>query len=767
VVCLDTDWGLVAKALNQNLISKGSPDNLAYVMYTSGSTGRPKGVMSLHRGICNRLHWMQQAYQLTRSDIVLQKTPFSFDVSVWEFFWPLITGARLVLAQPGGHQDTSYLVKLIAERQITTVHFVPSMLRLFLEEPGLEICNSLRRVICSGEVLPFEVQERFFGRLNATLHNLYGPTEASIDVTYSQCTLNDLRIVPIGRPIFNTQIYLLDSRLQPVPVGVTGELHIGGVSVGRGYLNRPELTAEKFIANPFSGVPGARLYRTGDLARYLPDGNIEFLGRIDRQVKIRGFRIELGEIESLLSQHSEVGEAVVLLAPDEDSGDKRLVAYITGLLERCPTSDDLKDFLKTKLPGYMLPSKFVFLDSLPLTANGKVDRQALAAIDRGRATSNETIIDPRNHLERQLANICKSILRVKTIGVKDNFFDLGGHSLLALHVISQIKKVFGKKLSLASFFQKPTVEQLAKLLGNEFPVTPSPPLLPIQTNGTKCPFFMIDGHTSYAALSRYLDPDQPLYGLLHESYSGQRARHTSVEEIAAHYLSEIRTIQPRGPYLFGGYSFGGVVAFEMAQQLKKTNEKVALLVLLAPSPLKKNRSRCLTRNIGVDSIDHRFTRHNFSRHLHNLKLLEPQERLTYVLKKIKGTIVGPGRETAEKAICKIYMSLGYRLPVSLRMPYILDVYVKARRRYNPKVYPGRLIIYNAAGDLLDPQTWEPFAAAGLEIHNVPGGHLDILKEPNVKDWGNRLRTDLQRVQSELRGSEDGDERSEVGNRRSA
>ena len=376
VICLDSDWEAIASESVDNPTSGALAENLAYVIYTSGSTGRPKGVMNTHRGILNRLLWMQDTYQLDSNDRVLQKTPFSFDVSVWEFFWPLLVGARLIVARPGGHRDSGYLV-LIAEQGITTLHFVPSMLQVFLEDKDVERCRSLNRVICSGEALPYDLQERFFARLNAELHNLYGPTEAAVDVTHWQCQREgDSRLVPIGRPVANTQLYILDPYMQPVPIGVAGELHIGGVQVARGYLNRPELTAEKFIPDPFSDHPEARLYKTGDLVRYLPDGNIEFLGRLDFQVKMRGFRIELGEIEAVLSQHPAVGE-VVVLAREDVPGDKRLVAYVVPRPAPALLVTELRDYSKEKLPDYMVPAAFIQLDALPLTPSGKVDRRSL------------------------------------------------------------------------------------------------------------------------------------------------------------------------------------------------------------------------------------------------------------------------------------------------------------------------------------------------------------------------------------------------------
>src|SRR5438093_9269087 len=310
VVCFDIAKESLDCEPDTNPAQSCTPENLAYVIYTSGSTGKPKGVPNEHAGVVNRLLWMQGAYKLDGTDRVLQKTPYSFDVSVWEFFWPLMTGACLVVARPEGHQHPDYLLNVIREQKITTMHFVPSMLRIFLESEGVEGCRSLRRVFCSGEALTFELQERFFQRLGAELHNLYGPTEAAVDVTHWHCSPNaGLSIVPIGRPIWNTQIYILDKYLQPVPVGIAGELHIGGVGVARGYLKRPEMTAEKFISDPFNEKTGARLYKTGDLARFLPDGNIEYLGRIDHQVKIRGFRIELGEIETVLCQQPALRKA--------------------------------------------------------------------------------------------------------------------------------------------------------------------------------------------------------------------------------------------------------------------------------------------------------------------------------------------------------------------------------------------------------------------------------------------------------------------------
>ena len=466
VICAETDWPRVAEASTANPPSHMTAQNASYLIYTSGSTGQPKGALNTHGAIRNRLLWMQKAYQLTPTDCVLQKTPFSFDVSVWEFFWPLMVGARLVLARPGGHLDNAYLMRLIVQEQITTLHFVPSMLRLFLEEPGIEGCDSLRQVMSSGEALSSDLQQHFFTRLpRASLHNLYGPTEAAIDVTAWECQPADhRRIVPIGRPIANTQIYVLDQKLQLLPVGVAGELHIGGESLARGYHRRTALTAEKFVADPFASHPGQRLYRTGDLARFLDDGSIEYLGRIDQQVKIRGFRIELGEVEAALACHPAVLECAVL-AREDKPGDQRLVAYLTARDESSLQIEQLREFLSATLPDYMIPSTFVQLDALPLTPNGKLDRHSLPAPDNSRPEMHAIYVVPRTTAEETIAAIWSSVLRVDRVGVYDNFFDLGGHSLLAMQLISRVRSTFqAEKLPLRSLFDAPTVEGMVHAL---------------------------------------------------------------------------------------------------------------------------------------------------------------------------------------------------------------------------------------------------------------------------------------------------------------
>jgi natural product biosynthesis luciferase-like monooxygenase protein/amino acid adenylation domain-containing protein/non-ribosomal peptide synthase protein (TIGR01720 family) len=485
IICL-TSGDL--RSSEDNLACPVQPDNLAYMIYTSGSTGKPKGVMNTHRGICNRLGWMQQTYHLTTKDRVLQKTPFSFDVSVWEFFWPLTTGACLIVASPGGHQDPTYLQALIAEESVTTLHFVPSMLQAFLAEQHLQSCSSLRQVISSGEALTASLQAHFFAHApqEVQLHNLYGPTEAAIDVTYWSCLrdrrdsalrLSDGYGVPIGRPIANIQIYLLDGNFQPVPIGVTGELYIGGVGLARGYAEQPDLTAERFIPNPFVGTmpcacpePGTRLYRTGDLARYRADGAIEYIGRIDQQVKIRGFRIELGEIETVLLKHPDVREAVVL-AWEDAPGDKRLAAYIVAEGSKQLSAGNLRQYLLDRLPDYMIPAIFMLLEELPRTPNGKLDRAALPAPDWVRIERDEAPVSARTPTEEVLSAIWASVLSVgdgsaPQVGIHDNFFALGGDSIRSIQVLSQARER-GIHFSLQQLFREQTIYGLVRVLGAE------------------------------------------------------------------------------------------------------------------------------------------------------------------------------------------------------------------------------------------------------------------------------------------------------------
>ncbi|MBN2535368.1 MAG: amino acid adenylation domain-containing protein [Spirochaetales bacterium] len=468
-ICLDREQHEIRQESIHNPSCYIEPGDMAYIIYTSGSTGKPKGVINLHKGIHNRLLWMQDEFGLKSDDLVLQKTPYSFDVSVWEFFWPLMFGAGLVIAKPGGHKDPEYLIKTIVANKITTIHFVPSMLKAFIESPEVSTCNGiLRRVIASGEALGYNVTENFFGKLDAELANLYGPTEAAVDVTCWRCHKDNRRkAIPIGKPIANTRIYILDKTGKPVPVGVPGELHIGGVSLARGYVNNDALTALSFIPDPVGQNRSDRVYKTGDKARYLPDGNIEFLGRIDNQVKIRGFRIEPGEIEYHIQNFPGIKECVVIDYV-KSGNNVMLVAYIVQKKQGIPGQgtiiiEDVKSYLNKKLPEYMIPSFFIFIDEIPLSKHGKLDRSKLPAPEYDRTQSKTTYKAPERKNEIILAEIFKEILKLDKVGVHDNFFDLGGDSILSIQVISRAKEA-GLHFDLKQLFEAKTIYELVNLL---------------------------------------------------------------------------------------------------------------------------------------------------------------------------------------------------------------------------------------------------------------------------------------------------------------
>jgi amino acid adenylation domain-containing protein len=462
VLYLEQEWQQIEKESTGEPVSGVTVENLAYVIYTSGSTGRPKGVMVSHRSIVNHLLWRQDAFPLGAHDRFLHKASISFDIAVWEIFGTLLAGAQLVLARPGGQADAAYLVQLMKAQQVTVAHFAPAMLHALLSEPGLEHCRHLQQVFCGGELLPAELAALFHRKSGAQLHHQYGPTETTVDVTVWTCARAEQpRVMPIGRPIANTQIYLLDDWLQPVPVGVTGELYIGGASLARGYLNDPEGTAARFIPHPYSTEPGQRLYRTGDLARYLPTGEIEFLGRIDQQVKVRGFRIELGEIEAVLKQHADVSECVVVARADDSAVDKRLVAYVVAAAETSLNASLLRAHLKEQLPEYMLPAAFVFLAALPMTPHSKIDRRALPDPDLTRPELTQDFVAPRTTNEELLAGLWADLLRIERVGVHDNFFELGGHSLLATRLMARIQETFRVEVPLRSLFEAPNIASLA------------------------------------------------------------------------------------------------------------------------------------------------------------------------------------------------------------------------------------------------------------------------------------------------------------------
>ena len=466
-VRLDTDWRAIAEESDKNPQGGATADSPAYVIYTSGSTGVPKGVVGLHRGAINRFKWMWETYPFETGEACCQKTSLNFLDSLWEFFGPTLRGVRLVIIPDEHVKDPHLLVETLAENCITRVVVVPSLLRVILDSRA-DLQGALSRLkywVTSGEALPAELLERFRQQMpGSLLLNLYGMSEASADSTYYDSSNGEsVASVPIGRPIFNTQVYLLNAYLKPVPVGVPGDLYIGGVGLARGYLRRPDLTAERFIPNPFGDQPGARIYRTGDLARFLPDGQIEVIGRADHQVKIRGFRVELGEVEAALSEHESVKQCVVV-AREEVPGDRRLVAYIVAQDPSVYDNGELRDYLKGALPAYMLPAAFVQLEALPLTPSGKIDRLALPAPGQAGREWEASFVAPRSPVEEVLAEIWAEILRVDRVGAHDDFFELGGHSLLATQVVSRVYETFQTRLALRKVFEEPTVAGLAAVL---------------------------------------------------------------------------------------------------------------------------------------------------------------------------------------------------------------------------------------------------------------------------------------------------------------
>jgi enterobactin synthetase component F len=567
-------------------LASPEPDDAAYVIYTSGSTGMPKGVVVTHDAIVNRLKWMQAHYGIGPGDRILQKTPATFDVSVWEFFLPFLSGATLVVAPHEAHKDPERLAAVIRRHGVNVAHFVPSMLSAFLSEPssaGLD----LRLVFCSGEELPAATRDRFHTRFRAELHNLYGPTEAAVDVTYWPAGRDDRSVpVPIGFPVWNTAMYVLDGGLRPVPVGVAGDLYLAGRQLAREYLGRPDLTAERFIPDPFN--PRARMYRTGDIAQRRPDGALVYLGRSDHQIKIRGLRIELGEIEAVLAAVPGVAQ-VAVLAREDRPGDQRLVAYVVPAgLEVAA----LRAQAAALLPDYMVPSAFVTLDALPVTANGKLDRKALPAPDFSPAEGRA----PETATERRLAALYADVLGLDhTFGADDDFFDLGGHSLLAAELMLRLRTEWRRNIGLGALFEHSTVVRLAAFLDrrdDEFAPAVGEGLgspIPLRLGTQDVPaLFAVHpaGGLSwcYSRLARALPPGRAVHGLQAAGIDPDAKLPATLDTMADAYIAQIQAVQPHGPYHLVGWSVGGIIAQAMAARLEARGEPVGVLAMLDSYP---------------------------------------------------------------------------------------------------------------------------------------------------------------------------------------
>ena len=733
-ICIDRLGDKLISQSEENLPSVSGADNLAYVMYTSGSTGKPKGVTVTHRNVVRLVKNTNYA-SFSRDEVFLQASTISFDASTFEIWGSLLNGARLVML-PAGAPSLKELGEAIKRHQVTTLWLTAGLFHLMVEN-HLDDLRGLRQLLAGGDVLSVPHVKRVFEELpNCRLINGYGPTE---NTTFTCCyPLNDLSkvngSVPIGFPISNTSVYVLDRQSNPVPIGIPGELYIGGDGLARGYLDRPELTGERFVRNPFS-ANGDRLYRTGDLVRYKPTGEIEFIGRVDNQVKVRGFRVELGEIEAALMQHESVREAVVVAR--KDSGDKHLVAYFVPRHAHLNT-EDVREFLQTRLPDYMRPSVFVSLAALPLSPVGKVDRRALPAPAEGKREPEKGFVAPGDELELKLTRIWEQVLRVNPIGADENFFELGGHSLLAVKLFAEIEKNFGKNLPLATLLQAPTVRQLARVLRDEGWQSAWSSLVPIQTGGARTPFFCIHAAggnvLEYHDLARLLGPDQPFYGLQAKGLDGQSAPHTSIKEMAAHYLKEMREIQPAGPYLLGGRSSGGTIAFEMACQLEAMGEKVALLALLDTFPAGYFKLLSL-------SAGQRLTRRakKWQSHLINLRSLGAADKLRYLATKLHYAPAKAKHKIYRRAY-KIYQKFGKPLPQVLQN--IEEINFTAVKDYEPRVYSGDVTLFLATdltADYDSKDGWRELVKGRIDTHEIPGNHLNIIKEPGVQTLAEKLR----------------------------
>lgn len=749
-IYLDGDWPVIAQHSGDNPTGCVTVENLAYTIYTSGSTGRSKGVMIEHRSLVNAYLAWEEAYHL-RPDVTchLQMANFSFDVFTGDWTRALCSGGKLVLCPRELLLAPNKLYALMQAEGVNCAEFVPAVIRnliSYLKSAGqaLDFMHVLAVGSDSWYIGEYEEIRQFCGP-ETRLINSYGLTEATIDSSYFENISSGLpadRLVPIGRPFANTRLYILDERRQPVPIGVSGELYVGGAGLARGYLKRPRLTAERFVPDPFALEPGTRLYKTGDLAHYLPDGAIELLGRIDYQVKVRGFRIELGEIETVLGRHPAVDKALAIVEKDalaqnhNDLGTtKRLIAYFVPVPEQTVTSSELRSFLKEKLPDYMIPSAFVRLDSLPLLPNGKINRRALPAPNPTRLDERAARIAPRDPLELELTQVWQEVLGVGSIGVTDNFFDLGGHSLLAVRLMAQLRQRFGQDLPLAILFQGATVEHLAGVLRREQETPPYSALVRIRAGGSQ-PFFCVHpvggGVLCYAGLARHLGPERPFYGLQARGLNGEEAPFSHFEEMAAHYLTALRAVQPYGPYLLGGWSLGGVIAFEMAQQLHRQGEPVALLALIDSwPPIATHKTDDDEAALLIEFLrELSSSRVNNDNGTGDLPIVPDElrdQQLSYALTQVqKFGLVPP--DIGPEQFNRLFQ--------------VFKANLRAELNYTPQLYPGRITLFTSreADGTPDPTLgWGQFSNEPVTVHQMTGDHYTILAEPNVQDLAERLK----------------------------
>lgn len=746
VISLDKNRDKIAQNSEGNPNSEVKSDNLVYVIFTSGSTGRPKGVAIEHQQLLNYYYAIKDRLNLSVRANFATLSTLAADLGNTTVFTSLCTGGCLHLISSSRAVDPVGLAEYCQRHPIDCLKIVPSHLRVLLASSLPKSILPRQQLILGGEAATWDLIEQIKNMApECHILNHYGPTEATVGVlTYAVKDKQagyDSQTVPLGRPLANTQVYVLDEQRRPVPIGIKGELYIGGAGLARGYLNQSNITASRFIANPLikthsiASNCGSHLYKTGDLVRCLPDGNIEFIGRVDRQVKMRGFRIELEEIEAVLSQHPGVQQAVVSVQ-GEDLNNKRLAAYLVPNREQTPSVSNLCSFLKEKLPQYMVPSAFVMLNALPLTSNGKVDLSALPTPNRANCEQQAAFVAPRDTLEVQLVHIWEDILQVSPIGVTDNFFDLGGHSLLAIGLIAQIQHKFRQNLPLATLFQSTTIEQLAGTLRQQISSTSWSPLVEIQRGGSNRPFFCVHpvgGNVfCYVDLAYHLDPNQPFYGLQAAGLNGEQEPCPQIKAMAERYIKAIRAIQPSGPYLLGGWSMGGIVAFEMAQQLQAQGQKVALLALIdatakvSDTEYTDEDDVTLLGSFAQDLLGLSLEHHDFS--VDHFLQLSPEQRLTYILE--QGQITN--------------------LPIS-HLFHVFKTNCRAVANYVPLAYPGRVTLFRAnnhAESHLDPTMgWGKLAAEGVEIHVVPGNHYTLIGKPYVQVLAEQLRNCLDKAQA--------------------
>ena len=712
----------------RNLASNVRPSDLIYVLFTSGSTGQPKGVMIRHASVVNFLFFKQSAMPLNSEDRVLARASYTFDDSVWELFEPLVVGARIILAEPGRESDCAYLVSLIAKYAITILCLVPSQLELFLQEPKVEMkCRSLRRVSTGGETLSAPLLKRFRSIFDLFLFNGYGPTEATIACTYYKCE-DEAGCPPIGRPISNTQIYVLGRLDQIVPLGVRGELCVAGACLSPGYLNDLQLTDTKFVPNPFSKLSGSRLYRTGDIVRYRFDSNLEFLGRADNQVKIRGHRIELGEIEAALLKHPDVRMAVVL-AVELPHGTRELVAYLVAQRLGIGT---LRGFLQQRLPDSMLPSRWVFLDSMPMTSSGKIDRKSLPQSSGQRSDAVGEFRAQGTPAELALATIWAKLLGLEQVGIEDNFFDLGGHSLLAVSLLVAVRREFGIALPVSSLYQTPTVKLMAEKIQREELPSMSSPLVPIQATGSAAPIFVFHAANGrvlmYGGLARRLGREQPIYGLQSPGLDGEEAPLDNIAEKARLYLAEIQKTRPEGPYHLVGFCHGAIIAWEMAHQIEAKGGKVGVLAMVSHDaqfqPLQGWQGSILG-------------------HLRTLRHLKPGLWTPYIARRLRYRF---RRLTcgAGELLGLYYQWRNHPLPAKLRHLHVAELNHQAGMAYQFRPGPWRVHYFEGRDNLTKQGAgfWRTLAKGGVVTHPISGRNEKVWREPYVQVLAEELKKAL-------------------------